>query len=123
MRKLSSLFIPLFVLQFLNGCYVDQQQKVTYRPAGCDSVAFRYTEQIEPLIKTNCAFAGCHVPGGEGEYDFTRYEVVADRIRSGRFEMRIDLPADDPLHMPDGFLLDPCTYFKLKTWIRQGFPE
>jgi len=49
------------------------------------------------------------------------YEVIADRIRSGRFEERLLLPLSEPMHMPVGRTLDTCTLFTIRTWIHQGF--
>ncbi len=65
----------------------------------------------------------CHASGGEGSFDFTLYAVVADRIRTGRFEDRLHLPVEDPQHMPEDILMNPCEKYKLLIWIQQGFPE
>lgn len=84
---------------------------------------------IKAIIQNTCSYSpntgnrGCHFPG-EGNYDFTQYAVVADRIRSGRFAERILLPAGHPLIMPPpGFVFDSCNFAKVMTWIENGFPE
>ncbi len=76
-----------------------------------------------PILNLNCNFDECHGYGGKGSYDFTRYEVVAARIKAGTFEYRIDLPFSDPQHMPEEMKLNKCDYYTLKAWIHQGFPE
>ena len=99
------------------ACFLDS---VYYSPQNADDV--RSTEKI---IRTNCgsaAGASCHAPGN-GNYDFTTYQVVAERIRSGRFTERILLPVESPLHMPLGFAMDSCDLAKLVTWINNGFPN
>jgi hypothetical protein len=83
-------------------------------------------QSAEQIIRTNCgsaAGATCHAPGN-GNYDFTTYEVVAERIRSGRFTERILLPEGNPLRMPPpGASMDSCDLAKLISWINNGFPE
>src|SRR5436190_18886963 len=73
-------------------------------PSGCDVDFIKYIPQVKQIISKNCAYSGCHFPG-ESNYDFTKYEVVADRIRSGRFTERIYLPVSHPLHMPTGAMM------------------
>ena len=107
------------------GCSKDQTTpyySVTV-PSGCgfDMESLKYTPTIKIIIGKNCAYIGCHYPGN-ANYDFTSYEVVAERIRSGRFTERMLLPVNDPLHMPQGFAMDSCELAKMMTWINNGFP-
>lgn len=105
------------------SCTKEQFSRVLVRPESCDSVAFTFEKHIVPIFKSTCNFSECHAPNGDGDYDFTKYAVVADRIRAGTMEYRIDLPYDHPLYMPHDLVLNPCDYFMIKTWIYQGYPE
>lgn len=124
-------FYALFVSLIVAGCSKEQTSPV-YPVSGCNFPTVHYApltsddpQSIEKIIKTNCgsaAGATCHAPGN-GNYDFTTYEVVAERIRSGNFTHRILLPANDPLSMPPGTAMDSCDLAKLITWINTGFPN
>jgi len=121
----------LAVLSGIVSCSKEQVVIPFTQPANCDSAALRYNGEIKGIVDTRCSYAPCHVPG-TGNYDFTRYAVLADRIRAGRFEERLLLPVTNVLHMPIaldeqnlpyGVTMPDCEIYKLRLWIRQGFPE
>ena len=120
-RTFPALFIAL---AFCSSCSKDAiAPKYDFIvPSGCDVNSVHYLPDIKLIIGKNCAYSGCHF-SGESNYDFTQYEVVADRIRSGRFTERIFLPTHHALHMPVGVDMDSCEFAKLMTWINNGFPE
>jgi hypothetical protein len=133
--KLSGITLALagsmVILAGVAGCSKEEVIVPFIRPASCDSVALHYNGEIKGIVDTRCSYAPCHVPG-TGNYDFTRYEVLADRIRAGRFEERLLLPVTSVLHMPIaldaqnlpyGVTMPDCEIYKLRLWIRQGFPE
>jgi hypothetical protein len=111
-------FLFSIVFIFFEGCTKDIQQLDLAKPTGCDSGSFSYSENIKPILEVNCS--PCH-SGGNSNYNYSTYEVVADRIRSGRFEERLLLPQNNPMHMPEGGSLSDCDLFKLRTWIHEGF--
>src|SRR5687767_10536873 len=99
MQQLFTLFI--LVLMLLTSCSKD---KISYQlqvPSGCDSLTliYSYNRDIKPIIGTNCAGSTCHTEGS-GNYDFSIYEVFADRVRNGQVNYRLLLPLSDPQHMP-----------------------
>ena len=125
-KKFSRL---IFILSLLASACSKEQTAPSYPvplpfplPASCDTSAVSYKQDVKQIISKNCAYSGCHFPG-IGNYDFTLYEVVAERIRSGRFTERILLQPDNPLHMPQGFAMDSCELGKLMIWINKGFPN
>lgn len=81
---------------------------------------FSYSKDIKPVIEANCMGPTCH-GGGNANYDYRTYEVLADRIRTGIFEERLLLPENDPLDMPVGTELSKCDLFTIRAWIHQGF--
>ena len=93
------------------------------KPAACDSARFTFDRDILPILNANCNFHDCHATAGQGAYDFTKYAVIADRVRAGVVEYRIELPESDPQHMPMKFNLSLCDYYRLKLWIQQGYPK
>ena|SRR5258706_10363097 len=117
------------VLMLLMSCSKDENPNTLTAPAGCDTLTliYSYSNDIKPIIGTNCAGSTCHIEG-TGNYDFTTYEVLADRIRSGKFEYRLLLPVTDAQHMPQagtpsykGISLNPCDLYKILSWIKQGY--
>ncbi len=116
MKRLSFFLLPAIV--FLASCTKDSSPLLLEKPPGCDSVSFSYRENIEPIILSNCVY--CHY-SGSGNYDYSSYAIVADRVRSGRFEERLLLPPNNPLHMPQEAILSECDLFVLRSWIHQGF--
>lgn len=120
MMKRSAFFF-LFII--LSSCAKEKLQQTIIRPPNCDSLRFTFNEHIQPILNANCNFTECHAPGGRGAYDYTTYPTVANRVRAGTIEYRIELPTSDPQHMPEKFNLSQCDYFQIKTWIQQGYPE
>jgi len=116
----SKNFFFFIGIIFFSSCVKDVQQLILVKPAGCDSVAFSYLNDIKPIISEHCFGSTCH-SGGNSNYNYSTYEVFADRIRSGRLEERLMLPKQDPMHMPQGGSLSDCDLFTLREWIHQGF--
>ena len=121
---LRRIFTALLVALIYSSCSKDSiAPKYDFAvPPSCNVGTVNYSPEIKLIISKNCAYSGCHFPG-ENNYDFTKYEVVADRIRSGRFTERIYLPVSHPLHMPTSAVIDSCEFAQLMTWINNGFPE
>jgi hypothetical protein len=115
------LFFFLALAACIPSCTKDETGPIPLvLPSTCDSSAMSYQADIIPIMNRNCAYSGCHYPGS-GNYDYTQYAVLADRIRSGRLEERIVMDPNEPLHMPQGFTMDSCELYKLRLWIHQGF--
>ncbi len=113
----------LILFSVFTSCSKEQFNQQLIKPIGCDSIAFTFEKNIKPIFTSNCNFIECHTTSGIGSFDFTQYAVVADRIKAGTMEYRLELPIDDPQHMPDDMRLSPCDFYKIKMWIRQGYPE
>ena len=125
MKMITGRFFLLAIgvitsLSGMNSCSKEQEVLNLVAPPNCDSSAISYERDIVDIMNSSCSYSPCHVPGN-GNYDFTSYEVLADRIRSGRLEERILLSPESPLHMPQGFTMDACRLYKLRLWIHQGF--
>jgi hypothetical protein len=83
---------------------------------------FSYRTDIKPIIASNCSGTDCH-SGGNSNYDYSTYEVVANRIQAGTFQYRLQLPNDDPQHMPQNGTMGACNLYRVLTWIKQGYPQ
>src|SRR4051812_16575956 len=100
--------LPFFLLIFLlYSCSKSTKEIVVPQPEGCDSIQFQYARDIKPIIGSNCSGSTCH-SGGNNNYDFSTYAVLADRIRQGKMEYRLLLSPDDPQHMPLNSTMNAC---------------
>lgn len=118
-KHITFLIYSLLIL----SCKKEQYNQQVTRPSNCDSTFFTFETNILPIFNSNCNFSDCHAASGRGSYNYTQYAVVAARVRAGTIDYRLDLPFDDPQHMPQKMRLSSCDYFKIKTWIKQGFAD
>lgn len=116
-------FILIFSMLVLLSCSKEKAMQPALIADGCRDTLFTFQADVLPILNINCNFDECHGNGGEGSYEFTSYAVVANRVRAGTFEYRLDLPFEDPQHMPEKMKLSKCDYYTLKSWIIQGYPE
>ncbi len=104
----------------LAGCYMDNEEELNPRgPIAPPQGPVSYAKDIQPLLSTHCATAGCHDASGlGGGYDFTHYEGVyqassrmigALRHEAGYSPMPKGAPA-----------LDPQTVHLISLWISEG---
>jgi hypothetical protein len=102
----------------LQACTKSESSPSLVKPANCDAnEVISYSNDIQTIMNDWCV--RCHY-AGSGIYDYSSYEVVADRARSGRMEERLLMPKDEPLHMPEDVNMNPCALYKLRLWIHQG---
>ena len=119
MKKIGFLLFSLIIF----SCSKEQLNQPLTRPENCDSILFTFKKNILPILNANCNFSICHATSGKGSYNFTIYNVVASRVKAGTIDYRLDLPLDDPQHMPENLRLSSCDYYIIKTWIKQGIKE
>lgn len=116
-------YLPVILWFFVISCSKEQINVQLTKPDNCKDKLFSFNKDILPILNANCNFHECHGVGGEGSYDYNLYSVVTNRVLAGTIQYRIDLPLDDPQHMPVKMRLNPCDYFIIKSWINQGYPE
>ena len=101
------------------GCYYDVEEEL-YPDSFCDTTNVTWSADIQPLISTNCAISGCHVPGFQTP-DLTTYANVKAAADIGAIKARaID---GDPSPMPPSGLLPKCDRQDLQTWLDAGAPN
>lgn len=101
-------------------------------PQLCDTVRVTYADQIQSIIDSSCAYAGCHDgAGGIGPFDYTNYDGLANSFDDMR--QRVIVLKDDPaLGMPPNRSvypqsqkddLTPEELALFECWIEAGFPR
>ena len=115
-KKTSLVYIIfLFIIQ---SCYYDNEEELYPNTPSCDTTNANFSQVIQPIINTNCAISGCHVPG-TGRKDFSSYPGIKDVVDDGRLEDRVIIQGIMP---PTGPLND-CDIMKIETWIENGAPD
>ena len=101
MKNLLKLSVSLFFTGslFMMGCYYDNVEELYPGGAPCDLESITYLNDIKPIIDTNCAISGCHVPG-TGRKDLTTYQGLKDIVNDGRLVDRVIIQKDMPPSQP-----------------------
>ncbi len=113
----------VIVFLFFISCTEKKQVHPSLQNTNCDSARYSYRVDILPILSANCNFGACHSRAANPDYDFTIYDNIARQAGNGNIEDRLMLPIEDPKHMPVGFKLSACDYYKILTWVYQGYPE
>ena len=111
-KKILSICLTILVLQ---ACYYDNEEELYSDIPACDTTNVDFGNEIQPIVNTNCAISGCHVPG-TGRIDLTTYSGVIGIVDNGSLEQRVIVQMDMP---PSGPLSD-CDIKKIETWIANG---
>ena len=123
MTKLFKLLIfPVLLVLVITGCVKDKYEpKVTNDQ--CDTTF--YYREIKPIIVGNCAISGCH-DGHQLTPNYNNYielKAVIEDDDHGQSELlyRLDLPLNDPKHMPVNAKLTNDEQDKIEQWIDNGY--
>jgi hypothetical protein len=119
-------------LSTITGCEKDTaepvdsenpQDTVTQNPL-CDTVSFSYANDVEPIIKANCSFSGCHGNGSQsGGVSLKNYASVVEETQEAQFLGSIKHESGfSP--MPQGRTkLTDSQIAIIECWIKQNTPE
>lgn len=119
MNKLLITISVLITVSALTSCLNDKIDESAQLP--CDSSS-TYITTIRPIIETHCMGnnSGCHITGGSGDGDFSKYADLKDKIDEGSFKDRVFDIMDMP--MPALPPLTGSQIDSLKSWINAGAP-
>lgn len=118
--SVSCMFVCFFAL-LLQGCKYDSEEEL-YSDDGftCDTTNISFSEDIEPIIDNSCATTGCHVPGGDGNGVFTRFNELKEKVNNESLRQRVVVIQD----MPKGpETLTTCQINQVEAWINIGAPN
>lgn len=98
-----------------SGCYYDNEVE-QYGVTICDTVAMSYSQDIQPIIQSNCL--SCHAPGGEQESTpFTNYTEIKPYSDANNILARIKGVGGI---MPPTGAISTCNQLKIEAWINAG---
>ena len=113
-RSLLTVAVLFMLLNCFSSCLNDKADALS---DACDTTY--YGTQIRPIIETKCAISGCHVNGGAGTGDFTRFSEIS--ARAVTIKERINITdVNDALHMPQGDTLSDNFIMKINEWVDAG---
>lgn len=117
-KIIEKILLPIFVISIcIYGCEYENEEEL-FGLQNCDTTNVSFMSTIEPLILTNCAIEGCHVPGN-GRVLLRNYEEIKENVDNGsvwRHAIRDrDMPPDGPLAI--------CDIKKLESWINADAPN
>lgn len=83
-----------------------------------------YKTDIETIIQSTCAYAGCHISGTPGILDYSTYNGLLAVVESGTFEERVLIQRN----MPPPNATGPTSLTEeqlnlIRCWLEQGYPE
>ena len=120
MKNLFPAIIAVFCLAASAGCYHDKESDL-YPKGVCDTATVKWSTTIQPILQTNCAYAGCHSNADlAGGINLTTYDGVKAVVDDGSLVGSI---IHDPAYtpMPRGTeKLPDCTISKIRIWVAAG---
>ena len=128
MKKL--IFIALFALPFLNGCYYDNFNEI--HPIVSDTCIIAdtvsFSNDIQPIMNQSCGTSNsaCHLSNASTGLGLANYTLVIGNIQDATvasFLSRIkhDNGVSPAKWMPkDGIKISDCDISKIEKWIAQG---
>ena len=126
-RRNFILFIPfclMIIASSVSGCYYDNEEELyKYYQTACDTNAFAYTKDVEPIISKNCY--SCHSQGSSSGIVLEGYSALSTYISSNkdRFLGSINHTGGYSNMPQNGNKLSDCNITKIEKWITAGAPN
>ncbi|MCU0345617.1 MAG: hypothetical protein MUC59_01655 [Saprospiraceae bacterium] len=128
-KTVFGLSAALLLLAMMSGCAYDNFEELyPPDPAGCDTSAVSFANDIEPLMKSSCGSlsTGCHAVGNFNDADLDSYEGVKAVADNGKLVSSVtwDGVATNS-RMPSGSSskMDDCTIQDIQQWVADGAPD
>jgi mono/diheme cytochrome c family protein len=119
MNKLVILIIAVFAMILsLDSCYYDKADVLTGGVI-CDTTAFTYSNQVQPIISQYCI--SCHnTNNSSGGVNLDNYNSVKDYALNGSLLGAINHEngySNMPKNAPQ---LNPCDRLLIELWVNEG---
>lgn len=114
-KKIAILFAGTWIL--VSSCHNDKEELLNPGGINCVGVNARFAVDVNPIIQSRCATAGCHAAGStNGPGPLTTYDQIRDAAN------RIK-PAVVSRIMPKGSTLSTEEIKLINCWIESGAPN
>ena len=113
-RKIVSM---LLLSAAFSGCFYDKEELLYPTAKDCSTVDAHFAAQVQPLIQTRCAIAGCHdAASGNVGGPFTNYTQIKNK--AGSIKTQVTSGA-----MPQGSTLTVEQIQLISCWVDSGAPN
>ena len=110
-RKLTCVLSGILIL---SSCYYDKEDLLYPDGINCSTVPARFATDVNPIIQTRCAIAGCHAAGtSNGVGPLTSYDL----IKNAAVEIKV---AVETRFMPQGSSLSQLEIKTISCWVDSG---
>lgn len=123
MLKLKTFF-AFGLLITMASCYFDNKEELYQNlDSSCESVDQSYSQNILPILNTNCSYSACHDASTKaGGLDLNLYSEVFRSAQAGSLVNRIK--GIGASQMPLGAEpLSDCQIQKIENWVLEGALE
>lgn len=122
--RLTKFLMVGWIIGFftIHSCTSDNLPEPT--TLGCESGTVTYSNTIQAILETNCAYTGCHLSGFPNGNLSSYGDDLISFLENGDFKER----AIDLRDMPPYYAFGPTTLTdeemqSLRCWIEDGFPQ
>jgi hypothetical protein len=115
------IFLLIIMAASLSGCYYDNEEELyKYTQSPCDTNAFTYAKDIEPIISSSCY--SCHGQGSSTGIVLEGYTALSGYVNSNkdRFLGSINHIGGYSAMPQNGNKLSDCNLTKIEKWIAAG---
>lgn len=126
MKSALMLFLVIFLLSLITGCYYDKADQLY--PSGkmpCDTaVVAKFTSEVMPVMNASCNTSGCHnTAAASGGVILDTYNGIKTQALNGRLMGSINQTGAYSAMPKGGAKLSSCTITKIQQWINSGAPQ
>jgi mono/diheme cytochrome c family protein len=114
----SIVLFLLLVSVTQTSCYYDNEEYLYPNPIVCDTLAVSYSQDIAPIIQSNCL--GCHSGAApSGDIDLSTYSNVMLKVNDNSLLNAVRYNnLNSP--MPPSGKMSNCNINNIAAWIHQG---
>jgi hypothetical protein len=121
MRKITcmkkKIFYILTGIIVFSSCYYDKEEMLYPDGLNCATVPSQFAANVNPLIQTRCAVAGCHAAGStNGVGPLTSYTL----IKNAAVQIKSAVVSG---FMPRNSALTPVEIKTISCWVDAGAPN
>lgn len=121
--RIIKQIIPALIIVFvMQSCYYDNEEDLYPNPPECDSINVSYSEDVWPIIATNCT--SCHSGGAPaGNVYLDNYDNIVVAADNGSLMGTIKHENGYSPMPKGGGMLSECSIATIQRWVDDGTPD
>ncbi len=110
----------VFIVFILSILFYSCTYRKEFVEPKCETENLQFSSGIiNEIVQTKCAITGCHISGGSGTGDFTKYTQLKSAVDNGSFGQQVFVTKK----MPQSGSLTDCQLSQLQAWVNNGAPN